>query len=590
MNKIQGRKASIINIILQIGIFLLVGILRPALIYFYNIDIIQQLLIFIVLILAYTLFFVKEDKKENYSIFDRCINIFVVISMIFISSNEFSIYILILAIITCIVVYIQHSNKLNNINLKKYTSIFTTIIAISLIYILFYDLTGVSNKYYQEYGYKSCNIVNELKIPENAKEISYKVSNANIADSITYRIKDIDSRDAETPIYIKKLKNDGWRVLDIKCFKNKEIYKVAKDNKTVVIEMKKNSITVGLLENKYDYVREQINKMTLDEKIGQMIISGFNGTKINREIENLVNELKVGGVILFSRNVENSNQLSTLTKDITALNKKLPLFISIDEEGGRVSRLPNDIKKFKSARVIGNTNDTNYAYENGIKLGNTLKENNINMDFAPVLDIDSNPKNTVIGDRAFGDNEKIVSSMGIGTMNGIKESGIIPVIKHFPGHGDTEVDSHYGLPSVKKSLNELEKFELTPFKKAIDEGCDVIMVSHILMENIDDKNPATLSKKVIDDLLRNKMNFDGVVITDDMLMKAISNSISIEKASVKSINAGADIILIGNDLKIVKNTVNEIKLAVENNEISEKRIDESVYRIIKLKEKYGILN
>ncbi len=589
MRKVQGEKANTVNMIFGVSMFLLIGILRPALIYFYNIDIIRQLMVVIIVALGFILFFVKEVKKGNYSKFDRCINVFIVISIIFISRNEISVYTPILAIITCIVIYISHSKVLNNINIKKYMSIFTTIITILLTYILFfYDFTGNLNEYYEEYGYKSCRIINELKIPENAKEINYKLSSYDVVDSIGYRIKYIDSRYDETLIYINELEKDGWRVLDVELLKNKEIYRLYKNEKQVVIEIKKNSLIVGLLEDKEDHIKDMINKMSLDEKIGQMIVAGFNGTNINSEIETLVSDLKVGGVILFSRNVENSEQLSSLTNNIKSLSKKTPLFISIDEEGGRVSRLPKDTKKFKSARDIGNISDVKYAYKNGMKLGNTLKEHNINMNFAPVLDIHSNPKNTVIGDRAFGNNENIVSSMGIATMNGIKESGVIPVIKHFPGHGDTEVDSHYGLPSVNKSLKELEQFELIPFKKAIDNECDAVMASHILMENIDDKNPATLSKKVINDLLRNKMNFDGVVITDDMLMKAVSNSVSIEKASVKSINAGTDIILIGNDLKIVKSTINAIKLAVEDNEISEKRIDESVYRILKLKEKYDI--
>ncbi|MFR9070774.1 MAG: beta-N-acetylhexosaminidase, partial [Paraclostridium sp.] len=291
-------------------------------------------------------------------------------------------------------------------------------------------------------------------------------------------------------------------------------------------------------------------------------------------------------IILFSRNIENSNQLKKLTEDINNINKNIPLFISTDEEGGRVSRLPNDTTKFKSAKDIGDKGDTNYAYENGMNLGRTLKEHNINMDFAPVIDIYSNPKNTVIGDRAFGTDEKIVSAMGIATMNGLKREGVIPVVKHFPGHGDTDIDSHFDLPVVNKSLKQLENFELVPFKEAIDKGCDAIMVSHILVEKIDSKNPATLSKNIIYKLLREKMNFKGVVITDDMHMKAISNNLSIEEASVKSINAGSDIILIGSDIDITKSVIEKIKLAVKNNNITEDRIDESVYRILTLKEKY----
>lgn len=329
----------------------------------------------------------------------------------------------------------------------------------------------------------------------------------------------------------------------------------------------------------------KINEMTLDEKIGQMVLSGFNGTDFNDELNTLINDLKVGGIILFSRNIENSKQLKKLNLDIEEANKNIPIFISIDEEGGRVNRLSKNIKKFESAKSIGDKGDVKYAYENGKEIGKTLKEHKINMNFAPVLDIYSNSKNTVIGDRAFGGNEKIVETMGIATMKGLKDENVIPVIKHFPGHGDTEVDSHIGLPIVKKNINQLYEFEFVPFIKAIKSGADVVMVSHILMKEIDDKNPATLSHNLITGILRNDMEFSNVIITDDMFMKAITNQLSVEEASVKSIKAGSDIILIGSDVNKTKLVIEKIKLAVERNEISEKRINESVYRILKLKEK-----
>ncbi|WGX75411.1 beta-N-acetylhexosaminidase [Paraclostridium bifermentans] len=335
----------------------------------------------------------------------------------------------------------------------------------------------------------------------------------------------------------------------------------------------------------HDKILIKINEMTLDEKIGQMVLSGFNGTDFNDELNTLINDLKVGGVILFSRNIEDSKQLKKLTSDIVSKNKNMPLFISIDEEGGRVNRLAKNIKKFESAKSIGDKGDVKYAYENGKEIGKTLKEHKINMNFAPVLDIYSNSKNTVIGDRSFGDNEKIVETMGIATMKGLSDKNVIPVIKHFPGHGDTEVDSHIGLPIVEKNINQLYEFEFVPFIKAIKSGADAVMVSHILMKQIDDKNPATLSHNLITGILRNDMKFSNVIITDDMFMKAITNRLSVEEASVKSIKAGSDIILIGSDVNKAKSVIEKIKLAVERNEISEKRINESVYRILKLKEK-----
>lgn len=346
-----------------------------------------------------------------------------------------------------------------------------------------------------------------------------------------------------------------------------------------------------LSKKKYKEVDEdskimiKINEMTLDEKIGQMVLSGFNGTDFNGELDTLINDLKVGGVILFSRNIKDSNQLKKLNLDIEEANKNIPVLISIDEEGGRVNRLAKNIKTFESAKSIGDKGDIKYAYENGKEIGKTLKEHKINMNFAPVLDIYSNSKNTVIGDRAFGDNEKIVETMGIATMQGLKDEDVISVIKHFPGHGDTEVDSHIGLPVVEKSIDQLYDFEFVPFKKAIESGADAVMVSHILMKQIDDKNPATLSYNLITKILRNDMKFSNVIITDDMCMKAITNRLSVEEASIKSIKAGSDIILIGSDIGKTNSVIEKIKLAVERNEISEKRIDESVYRILNLKEK-----
>lgn len=339
------------------------------------------------------------------------------------------------------------------------------------------------------------------------------------------------------------------------------------------------------IKSNIDYkIVEKIDKMTLDEKIGQMILSGFNGTCFNKELNTLINDFKVSGVILFSKNIEDSKQLKKLTSDIIDTNQGIPLFISIDEEGGRVSRLPKDIKKFESSKSIGDRGDEKYAYENGREIGEILKKYNINMNFAPVLDIYSNPKNTVIGDRAFGDNEKVVSSVGIATMKGLRDENIIPVVKHFPGHGDTEIDSHLGLPIVEKNLKQLNELELIPFNKAIENRVGAVMVSHILIKEIDDKYPATLSYTLINDILRNDMKFENIVITDDMLMKAITDYISIEEASVKSIKAGADIILIGSDINKTKSVIERIKLAVANNEISEERIDKSVYRILKQKE------
>lgn len=347
--------------------------------------------------------------------------------------------------------------------------------------------------------------------------------------------------------------------------------------------------TDEIMREEKEPIDDKINSMTLDEKIGQMIITGFNGSEYNDDMDRLINEYKVGGVILFARNIEDSNQMIDLTRALQENNNNLPLFISIDEEGGRVSRLPDDVEKFPSAFTIGLINDQQTAYENGKEIGYTLKRLGINLDYAPVLDIYSNENNTVIGDRAFSKEESIVSTMGIATMEGIEDADIIPVVKHFPGHGDTEVDSHYGLPIVYKTLEELRNFEFIPFVKAIESGCDVIMVSHIILNEVDSSNPASLSKIVISDLLRKDLEFDKVVITDDMSMGAITSIMSIEEACIKSIEAGCDILLLGNAYEEIEQVINSIKLKLYNGEISEEQINKSVKRILELKKKYNMM-
>ena len=339
-----------------------------------------------------------------------------------------------------------------------------------------------------------------------------------------------------------------------------------------------------------DPIEAQVAEMSLDEKIGQLVIVGLDGYVNDENSTYLIEKYRVGGFVLLKQNVKDTEQLLELMNSLKKTNaaNKIPLFLAIDEEGGRISRLPDDFKKLPSSGRIGQANDKRLAYQAGSLLAEMLKTIGLNMNFAPVLDINSNPENPVIGDRAFGASSELVTELGMEAMSGIKAQGIIPVVKHFPGHGDTDVDSHVGLPVVEASLSRLESFELIPFKTAIENQADAIMIAHILLPKIDPNNPASFSKPIITDLLRKKMNFDGVVITDDLTMGAVVNNYDLGEAAVESLKAGSDIILVCHDYEKEVRVIEAIKKAVETGKITEERVDESLYRILSLKKKYGL--
>lgn len=337
-----------------------------------------------------------------------------------------------------------------------------------------------------------------------------------------------------------------------------------------------------------DPVKRQIDAMTLDEKIGQLVMVGLDGYVASDQAKSMVTNGKVGGFILYKNNVQNADQTTKLLNDLKAANagNATPLFLSVDQEGGRIDRLP--FTALPTNRAIGKVNNTAFSKEVGTCLGEELKAFGFNMDFAPVLDVDSNPHNPVIGDRSFGPAAALVSKLGIATMEGIRSQRIVPVVKHFPGHGDTSVDSHKALPTVSKSKEELKKLELIPFADAIAKDADVVMVAHILLPKLDKEYPSSQSKAIMTDLLRGELNFKGVVITDDMTMGAVIQNDSIGAAAVRSIQAGSDILLVAHEYDKETEVLQALKKSVQDGKVAASRIDESVYRILTLKRKYGL--
>lgn len=332
--------------------------------------------------------------------------------------------------------------------------------------------------------------------------------------------------------------------------------------------------------------------MNIKRAVGQLFTVGFEGKKMNQKLIKMIHDYYIGGIVLFRENIGTPKELIQLIQDIQNEAKsagyKKPLFISIDEENGTVKRLGSKYEGYPGAMSISASGNSQYAFDIGKALGKDLKRLGINWNFSPVLDINNNPNNPVISVRSFGETPDQVSKYGIKLMKGLQESGVVATAKHFPGHGDTDVDSHMALPKIAHDLEKLEKVELKPFKKAINEGVDCIMTAHILFPALEsEKNrPATLSKNVITGLLRNKLGFNGIVVTDALEMKAISEGIGISNAAVEAIKAGVDNLLIGHLENEQIKAMSTVIKSVKDGDISQNRIEESLNRINTIKDKY----
>ena len=329
-----------------------------------------------------------------------------------------------------------------------------------------------------------------------------------------------------------------------------------------------------------------IDKMSINEKIGQMLIVGMDGNKVNDRIKNLIEKYKISGVILYKKNYNNYNEMIEIIKELKVLNSKnkVPLFIAIDQEGGRVNRMPNEFYNLKSPKKIVQQKDIKLLKDSINVTSKMLLKTGINMNIAPVLDIQRFKDNHPIGDRCYGKNKKDVCKYGVEAMKQMQNNNLISVIKHFPGHGATQADSHHRLPIVSRKINKLENDDIIPFKKAIKDGADCIMVGHLIIKDVDKLFPVSLSKKIIKKYLREKENYDGVIITDDIKMQAISFFYGVERATKRALTVGNDVIMIKAGYKKEKCIMHSI---LKNKKLLN-IIDKKVERILRLKEKYNI--
>lgn len=346
---------------------------------------------------------------------------------------------------------------------------------------------------------------------------------------------------------------------------------------------------VDLEQQKEYFLNQKIASMTLEQKVGQLFFCSFRKdeqnlpvTVCNESIANTIKQYHIGGVVLFGENIDTEQQTKQLIADMRS-HSDIPLFIAVDEEGGRVSRLHASgnmqVADVPTAKEIGDTNDTNVSYEYAKIIGSELKELGFDVDFAPVADVNTNAYNIVIGDRAFSSDANIAGDMVSAFVKGLQEQNISACAKHFPGHGDTTEDSHNGIALANHTLQQMQQTEWLPFQKAIEQNVDFIMAGHITTPNATtDGLPASLSHEMLTEQLRNNMHFDGIIITDALDMGAITKYY--ENAPFDAVCAGADMVLMPFELQKSYETICH---AVKEGIITEQELNQKVKRILSLK-------
>lgn len=334
----------------------------------------------------------------------------------------------------------------------------------------------------------------------------------------------------------------------------------------------------------------EINELSIQEKVGQMIMIGMDSNQITQRIKLMITKYKIGGIILYRKNFNTYQEMLALIRQLKELNQgnKIPLWIAIDQEGGRVNRMPKEILNLPAANQIATKGNIEQVEKSAEIIGKMLKQSGYHINFAPVLDIKRFKNNHAIGDRCYGEDKEEVAKYGITVMKKMQEMGILPVIKHFPGHGATKQDSHYLLPMVKEKMGYLEKQDMYPFVQAIKNGAEAVLLGHLLIKNVTGIYPASLSKRMIGKYLRKKYRYNGLVITDDLKMKAIRFLYGADFAVRKAFEAGNDVIVFRFKQEEERRVIEKIIKQVEEGTLKQGRINRSVRRIIKIKEKYGV--
>ena len=320
---------------------------------------------------------------------------------------------------------------------------------------------------------------------------------------------------------------------------------------------------------------------------GQLAIAGFAGHTIPQDLKRLAREFDLGGVIYFARNVESPEQVAELSREAQELAREIPLWVSVDQEGGRVARLKTPFTVWPPMNTLGRSGNETLAERFARALATELKAVGISLDYTPVLDVHTNPKNPVIGDRSLAERAEDVAKFGRVIIRTLQAEGIAACGKHFPGHGDTGVDSHFELPLIEHPPDRLEAVELVPFKAAIEADVASIMTAHILIPALDGERPATLSPRVVTRMLKEDLGYGGLVLSDDLEMKAISGRYGIEDATVMAVAAGCDAVLMcAADQDDQARALEAVIRAVEQGTVPRARVDDALARHRRVKERF----